>query len=89
MGYLKLYYILLDLKKVVISIYFNQTITSNLSSLIISFYILSMRFFGLKFSTFLTCSHIFCLFTLKSFFFFKSSTRFIVVNLRNLNIKQH
>ncbi len=75
MSYSKLYYALLEFKKVVISTYFNMTIYMSLSSLTISLCILSTRFFLLRFFVFfcfLASSHIFCLSTLESCVFFFS-----------------
>jgi hypothetical protein len=61
----------------------------SLSSLIISLWILSTRFYFIII-IFLTHSYIFCLSALENcFFFLFSSIGFIVVSLHNLNTKQH
>ncbi len=90
MGFSKLQYALLDLKKkVVIFTYFNVTIYIEFEFLNYQL-VYSVNYnFLIRIFTFLASLHIFCLLTIKSYFFLFSSTRFIVVNLHHLNTKQH
>ncbi len=87
MGNSKLYYALLDLKKVVISIFFNVMIYIEFELFFVS---CQLNFVNRDFFVFLASSYIFCLPIIEScclFYFF--STQLIVDNLHNMNTKQH
>jgi len=89
MDYSKFYYTLLNLKKVVISTYFNVTIYIEfqlLNYLLVYFvnytFSINIFYFYDNFTYLLfVCT--------RKFFFFPSSIEFIVVSLHNLNSKQH
>jgi hypothetical protein len=85
MGYFKFYYVLLDLKKIVIFVYFNVTIYIEFEFFNYLLVYLVNWIFSITFFNFLSK---FAYFINIKFLFF-SSTRFIVVGLQILNTKQH
>jgi hypothetical protein len=68
MNYSKFYYSLLNLKKVVISTYFNVTIYIEFELFNYLLVYLSNYIFRLRFFAFVVSSHIFCSYALESFF---------------------